>query len=561
MVYGGQIMTRITSPSHYQQAIFDHLVTSSKPLIIEATAGSGKTSTITEACHRIAPRTALIVAFNKTVADTLTSRLPKNAKAKTLHSFGLAAWKRLRPDVQVNARKLDVLAEADVKANRLPQHLAFKVTKLTRLARTHGLVPHVPAQHADALKHPYTENEQEPLAAAFGTLPLDSILPDTIDAWTELGKRFDVFGSTPPVTIVPHARRLLHTAIFYAHVIDYDDMIYMPTLTQATKWTVDADVLMVDELQDLDNLQRRLIAKLAKQAQFVGVGDSRQAIYSFRGAGSHNGQTAIELLADELGAEKLPLSICYRCPTSHLDLARWVEPRIEARPGAPTGTLLRYGDDGTLACAMPEKHGFSCTCCAQDGDAPITDPVHFQPGDVVVSRPKAPLIKLAYWLLRHDVPCMILGRDIAQELHSYLVSHVRYGESVPPNVLADRVKASTAKLIAKLEDEDEITELTDRRDVLVSVLLRHGSVDRAIDSLNSLFGTERRMDAVCLSTIHKFKGGEADRVWWLDYHKPCLESPMLRHPWQRREAENLRFVASTRSRDFLGLIKSKSFSG
>lgn len=548
-------------PSHYQQAIFEYLATSSKPLIIEATAGSGKTSTITEACHRIAPRSALVVAFNKTVADTLTSRLPKNAKARTLHSFGLAAWKRLRPDVQVNARKLDVLAEADIKANRLPQRLAFKVTKLTRLARTHGLVPHVTAQHADALKHPYTENEQEPLAAAFGTLPLDSILPDTITAWTELGARFDVFGSTPPATVIPHARRLLHTAIFYAHVIDYDDMIYLPTLTQATKWTVDADVLMVDELQDLDNLQRRLIAKLAKQAQFVGVGDSRQAIYSFRGAGSHNGQTAIELLADELGATKLPLSICYRCPSSHLDLARWVEPRIEARPEAPIGTLLRYGDDGMLACTMPHLHGLDCFCSSGEGDAPITDPVHFQPGDVVVSRPKAPLVKLAYWLLRHDVPCMILGRDIAQELHSYLVSHVRYGESVPPNVLADRVKASTAKLTAKLEDEDEIAELTDRRDVLVSVLLRHGSVDRAIDSLNSLFGTERRLDAVCLSTIHKFKGGEADRVWWLDYHKPCLESPMLRHPWQRREAENLRFVALTRSRDFLGLIKSKSFSG
>lgn len=548
-------------PSHYQQAIFDHLASSSKPLIIEATAGSGKTSTIIEACRRIATRSALVVAFNKTVAETLTSRLPKNAKARTLHSFGLAAWKRLRPDVQVNARKLDVLAEADLKANRLSKHLVGKTIKLARLARTHGLVPHVPAQHADTLKHPYAENEQEPLAAAFGTLPLDSLLPDTIDAWTELGKRFDVFGSTSPATLIPHARRLLHSAIFYAHVIDYDDMIFLPTLTQATRWTVDADVLMVDELQDLDNLQRRLIAKLAKQAQFVGVGDSRQAIYSFRGAGSHNGQTAIELLSDELGAEKLPLSICYRCPTSHLDLARQIEPRIEARPEAPIGTLLRYDDDGALVCDLPHLHGLDCFCSSNDGDAPITDPVHFRPGDVVISRPKAPLVKLAYWMLRHEVSCMILGRDIAQELHSYLVSHMRYGESVSPAVLAERVKASTAKLIAKLEDDDEIAELADRRDVLVSVLLRYGSVDRAIESLNSLFGTERRMDAVCLSTIHKFKGGEADRVWWLDYHKPCLESPMLRHPWQRREAENLRFVAATRSRSFLGLIKSKSFSG
>jgi hypothetical protein len=397
-------------------------------------------------------------------------------------------------------------------------------------------------------------------------------MPDTQDVWGELGARFDVLGSTPIASLLPHCRRVLHSSIFYAHVIDYDDMLYLPTLTQNLQWHVDADVVLVDELQDLDQLQRRLVVKIAKAgAQFVGVGDSRQAIYSFRGAGSADGKTAIELIADELSATRLPLSICYRCPRQHIDLARWVEPRIEAREGAPDGVLVRYGDDGTLCCDSVHVHGWECECvkdtpCYSAG-APVLpfsdDPLCYQPGDVIISRPKAPLVKVAYWLLRHGVKAMILGRDIGQELHSYLVSHVKYGETVQVPVLIERIRKSTSKLVeaaVRADDDGEVEELCDRRDVLIAVLTQSGRVDKAIVALNEIFGAERRLDAVCLSTIHKFKGGEVDRVWWLDYHKPDVVSPRLKHEWQRREAENLRFVASTRSRHFLGLIKSAAFS-
>jgi len=244
-------------------------------------------------------------------------------------------------------------------------------------------------------------------------------------------------------------------------------------------------------------------------------------------------------------------------------MARWVEPRIEARDGADVGTLLRYGDDGVLCCDAPHLHDLDCDCLRGNEEALATEPALYQPGDVIISRPKAPLVKVAYWLLRHGVKAMILGRDIGQELHSYLISHVKYGETVSVPVLIERIQKSTAKLVeaaVRADDDGEVEELCDRRDVLIAVLTQSGRVDKAIVALNEIFGAERRLDAVCLSTIHKFKGGEADRVWWLDYHKPDLESPRLKHEWQRREAENLRFVASTMSRSFLGLIKSSSFS-
>ena len=552
----------ITSPSSYQQAIFAAVKSSTRPIVVEATAGSGKTSTITAICERLRPRRCLVVAFNKAVAETLTTRLPPNAKARSLHSFGLAAWKRQRPDVVVNPRKIDMLIEAEVKAERLPPKMSYKVSRLVKLARTHGLVPNVPDEQGRYLGASATA--PQPLAAAFGTWAMESIVPDTQDAWGELGARFDVLGSTPIASLLPHCRRVLHSSIFYAHVIDYDDMLYLPTLTMGLQWHVDADVVLVDELQDLDQLQRRLVVKIAKAgAQFVGVGDSRQAIYSFRGAGSADGKTAIELIADELLATRLPLSICYRCPRQHIALARWVEGRIEPRPDAPDGVLVRYGDDGTLCCTAPHLHGLDCDCAVNDGDAPSTEPDLYQPGDVIISRPKAPLVKVAYWLLRHGIKAMILGRDIGQELHSYLVSHVKYGETVQVPVLIERIRKSTAKLIeaaVRADDDGEVEELCDRRDVLIAVLTQSGRVDKAIVALNEIFGAERRLDAVCLSTIHKFKGGEADRVWWLDYHKPDVGSPRLKHEWQRREAENLRFVASTRSRSFLGLIKSAAFS-
>src|SRR5205085_2768373 len=83
-----------------------------------------------------------------------------------------------------------------------------------------------------------------------------------------------------------------------------------------------------------DAAQRALALKLSG-GRTTGVGDLRQAIMGWAGADVRSWQA----FAEATDATELPLSICYRCPVSHLEMAQEIVPEIEAAPGAKIGTL------------------------------------------------------------------------------------------------------------------------------------------------------------------------------------------------------------------------------
>ena len=72
--------------STYQEAIFDFVEHGTGNAIVEAVAGSGKTTTIVEAMNRIAFEYAntVFLAFNKSIATELKSR---GVDARTFHSL------------------------------------------------------------------------------------------------------------------------------------------------------------------------------------------------------------------------------------------------------------------------------------------------------------------------------------------------------------------------------------------------------------------------------------------------------------------------------------------
>lgn len=60
-------------------------------LVIEAGAGTGKTSTL-EACARAVPQSRVsIVVFNRSIAEELNARMPENVGASTAHSLAMRA--------------------------------------------------------------------------------------------------------------------------------------------------------------------------------------------------------------------------------------------------------------------------------------------------------------------------------------------------------------------------------------------------------------------------------------------------------------------------------------
>src|ERR671932_2382628 len=77
------------APSRYQQAIFDWVEKGRGNAVVEAVAGSGKTTTLIKASQRIRNKTILFCAFNKHIAETLANFVGSRTDCRTIHSLGL----------------------------------------------------------------------------------------------------------------------------------------------------------------------------------------------------------------------------------------------------------------------------------------------------------------------------------------------------------------------------------------------------------------------------------------------------------------------------------------
>ena len=77
-------------PSVYQQGIYDFITNGKGNAVVSAVAGSGKTTTLINAINLIPSElNVLFLAFNKSIAQELSERVPKSAKnieVRTLHA-------------------------------------------------------------------------------------------------------------------------------------------------------------------------------------------------------------------------------------------------------------------------------------------------------------------------------------------------------------------------------------------------------------------------------------------------------------------------------------------
>ena len=139
-----------------------------------------------------------------------------------------------------------------------------------------------------------------------------------------------------PVFAQPRLERLVaaNDAATRRGAISFDDMISGPA--RFTFPVEQFPVVLIDEAQDLSPAQRAVaLASVAPGGMAIFVGDPRQAIFGFAGATCES----IREIVEATGADTLPLSVTYRCPTSHVELARNIVPGIEAAPGAKPGIL------------------------------------------------------------------------------------------------------------------------------------------------------------------------------------------------------------------------------
>ena len=325
------------------------------------------------------------------------------------------------------------------------------------------------------------------------------------------------------------AQKALEADVRNTAIIDFDDQLYF--VVAYNIGVPQYDWIIVDEAQDLSLVNRVMLDMfLGDTGILIAVGDSRQAIYGFRGADS----SSMDNIVSTFNADKLPLSISYRCPRLVVEIAQGFVPEIQAADNAKDGVVSELDRFG------------------------LTEFVH---EDLIVCRNTAPIVSSAYKLIRAGLPVRVAGRDIGRGLVS-LVKKIagRQFNRISMGDFEVRVQTWMKKQIdrAKEQDqEDRIESIQDKGESILAIV--DGSdcttLTELVRIIEDLFnGTNGPM----FSTVHRAKGLEADRVFILDPH--LMPSPGARKPWQRTQERNLQYVAVTRSRDTLNYIDSKNLS-
>jgi N12 class adenine-specific DNA methylase len=275
-------------PTAEQQAIIDACV-SGQNLVIEAGAGTGKTSTLRMASAAMTGRTGLYVAYNKAIANEARGSFPANVTCATAHSLAFQAIGRSYAR-RLNSKRLPAHEIAALLGIREPMQLGEEMLTPPQLA---GIVMGTVGRFCHSADHAISSAHVPPVNGAAGLRRAQLtqfIVPLAASAWTDL-QRSD--GRLP---------------------FSHDHYLKMWQLTQPR---LNAGFVLFDEAQDADPVIAAIIQG-QDGAQKIAVGDSCQAIYGWRGA--------VDALATWPADQRLYLSQSFRFGVPIAEEAnKWLE--------------------------------------------------------------------------------------------------------------------------------------------------------------------------------------------------------------------------------------------
>ena len=512
--------------SGQQLAIFDWFATpqQSAALVVMARAGTGKTTSIVEALNRCSAsdRRILACAFNKTIERELTARITdKRVTVKTLHGAGYGVMIRAWGYPESDGARGTRIAREICGATAVDDAVTM-VAALASIAK--GTMPFLGVDrkcYGDDLA------DLTSLAEEFGHVPDEAMARAGWDCGAIVKAALECMRAAcrkDAGLVIREDGSKGKTCV------DFDDMTYLPVRLGLARATYDLTV--VDEAQDMSPTQILLAQALTYSAgRMVYVGDSEQAIYSWRGADVN----VLSRVVEDFGATVLPLNITHRCPKSVVALAAQIVPDFTAADDAPDGIVDSLATPALLLATA-------------------------KPGDAILSRKNAPLADLCLALLRNGVRARIEGRDIGAALCG-LARKVagRAVASMTMETFSERLGKWADRRIAKLTEsaikrgdvrlsDEGVSAIVDQRDTLLALAEDVDTVSELCDKVSMLFSNAEdrtgQPPCVVLSSIHKAKGKEWGRVFVL--------VGALRNGG---EEDRLRYVAYTRAKSHLTLCQ------
>lgn len=484
---------RIDAGTPQQEALWGRLVEGEGHILAEARAGCGKSSSCREGMHRMLAhkrRRIRYAVFNTANAQEFKADCPPGVDVGTIHSFGNAAL-RATFKSRIEKNKTYIILDGIPEGAKLPRWCRKAINQLVGHGKNQMLRPDDPQL----------------------TLRL-----------LDLATRFDVRTYRETDACCNIAALALKRSAEMTDLADFDDMLWLPAIVGLPFPAI--DVLFVDEAQDLCPSQHALMPLIAGDGRMVLVGDSRQAIYAFRGADSDSIPTMQRYLgAQPRGLEQLPLTVTFRCPKSHVALANQYVPDLRAHESNADGVIE---EDVPLGAAL-ERIG---------------------PGDMLICPTNAPTIAAALNLLKQRRPCQVKGRAVGDQLLDVI------REAGNPDSIAalcagvDRWRGKEIDRLSQREGVEDQVESVNDRAAGVQALAAGCENTAEIPGLVSKLFTDTLSDqAIKLSTVHRAKGLEATNVYFLD-----IPGRAPRRAWEEQQQRNLRYVALTRSKNRLTFV-------
>lgn len=456
-------------PSAYQLAAAEFILKGKGNGFIDAVAGSGKSTSLL----------------------WFMSLIGGNPEINTLHSHGFSCLKKAIPTL--TSDNIDEFKKDGIALELLPDDEKNEIDN--KFARS------VLVNLASLVQNTLTD-------------------PDDVEAVERLIDRFNMELNGCHDIVVETLPKLIKITAERTSVVDFDDMIWMPVYLNLP--IIQHEWVFCDEAQDMNAAQIQLILRTVKPGgRIICVGDPYQSIYGFRGADLE----AVPNLIRATNAVTLPLSITYRCPLSHVALAKQLVPQLEAAPNAKEGEV-RYN--------MPNHKAVA----------------EMVSGNMVLCRLNAPLVKVAYALIRSGKKAIIRGRDIGKGLIT-LVDKMK-AANIPELVkkLEDYRRRELEKLVKKGARAATMTSLNDRVDTLIELTDGIYDLSELRNRINTIFSDKE--EGVICSSVHRAKGLEAESVYIL--HPEMMPFPKAEKPWEIQQEMNILYVAITRSKRLLTFV-------
>lgn len=443
--------------SDRQLAIFDTYEQTRKNIAISATAGAGKSSTIIECCKRTAPgKKVLFMAFNKSIAEELRLKVPERIEVNTFHAKGLKVlFYNFSFKMKLNENKCFQLARKmlDIKEVPYKQQMRY-LFELQDIWNTIRM--NLLVDYEKDIPYLCIEKDIE---------FRDRMIQDIQKIEFEWSKS---------------ALKINGNKEFQ---MDFTDMLWLPYTLLDNEDFPKYDVVFLDEVQDQNVLQRELTQQFIKPkfGRLIFVGDEKQCIYQFSGSSVLN----FRFLQNMPNTAVLPLDITYRCAKKIVEEAKKVfSLGIEAAPNAIDG-IVRNGE-------------------YQEA----------QVGDFILCRNNLPLTEVFVELLKEGKKATIKGRDFGNALCALIdkIDRIDDLERLKEEKL-ESLKEKGLSHSAAINNPSYLN-LVEKCLILQRLYCVWHNMESLENNIKRIYTDET--EGIVLSTIHKSKGLEADRVFFLN---------------------------------------------